>query len=96
MIAHYGYKDGAGEFFISLDTDQCSGCGDCVSSCPSGAFELRDEDPNDPFREIPVAVIKDSERNKIKYVCGPCKPVIDRPPLPCVTACQPGAIAHSW
>jgi Fe-S-cluster-containing hydrogenase component 2 len=96
MIANYGYQDGSGEFFISLDTDKCNGCGDCVSACPAEAFEVRDEDPDDPFREIPVAVIKGSKRRKIKYVCGPCKPAVDGPPLPCVTACKTGAIAHSW
>jgi ferredoxin len=96
MIANYGYKDGSGEFFIRLDTDSCNGCGDCVSACPAGAFEVREEDPNDPFRETPVAVIKDSERKKIKYTCGPCKPGVDRPPLPCLTACKTGAIRHYW
>jgi ferredoxin len=96
MIAHYGYLDGSGEFFISLDTDKCNGCGDCVPACPARAFEILENDPNDPFRETPVAVIKDSERNEIKYVCGPCKLVVDRPPLPCLTACKPGAIVHSW
>ncbi len=96
MLANYGYQDGSGEYFIRLDTDKCNGCGDCVSACPAGAFELRDEDPNDPLREMPVVVIKDSERNKIKYACGPCKPMADRPPLPCLTACIPAAIAHSW
>ena len=96
MIANYGYKDGSGEFFISLDSDRCDGCGVCVSSCPAGVFEVRDQDPSDPFREIPVGAIKDSQRNKIKDACAPCKPVFDRPPLPCLTACKPGAIAHSW
>ena len=96
MIANYGYQDGSGEFFIRLDTDKCNGCGDCVLACPARAFEVRENDPNDPFRETPVAGIKDSERNKIKYACGPCKPVADRPPLPCLTACKSGAIAHSW
>jgi len=94
MIANFGFKDGSGEFFISLDTDKCNGCGDCIPACPGSIFEVRDEDPNDPFREIPVAAVKESERRKIKYTCGLCKP--DHPPLPCVGACKAGAIAHSW
>jgi Fe-S-cluster-containing hydrogenase component 2 len=96
MIANFGYKDGSGEFFISIDTDKCDGCGDCVPICPSNIFEVRDEDPNDPFRGMPVAAIKESERKKIKYACSSCKPVSDRPPLPCVGVCKAGAIKHSW
>ena len=95
MIANYGYKDGSGDFFISIDTDKCDGCGDCISACPYGVFEVG-EDPNDPFREEPVAMVNDEQRKKLKYTCGPCKPVSDRPPLPCVAACTPRAIAHSW
>jgi hypothetical protein len=30
LIANYGYKDGSGEYFITLDTDKCDGCGKCV------------------------------------------------------------------
>ena len=96
MIANFGYKDGSGEYFISLDTDKCNGCGDCVSACPAGIIEIRQEDPNDPFREVPVAAIKDSERKRIKYACSPCKPVADRPALPCVVSCKVKAISHSW
>jgi Fe-S-cluster-containing hydrogenase component 2 len=86
MIANYGFKNGSGDYFISIDTDQCNGCGDCVLICPANIFEIR---------EIPVAALKDSERNKIKYACGPCKPVSDRLPLPCLEACKTEAIAHS-
>lgn len=96
MIANFGYKDGSGEYFISINTDLCDGCGDCITACPSGIFEIRDEDPNDPFREIPVATVKESERNKIKYACSSCKPLSDRPPLRCLVACKKGAIGHSW
>lgn len=95
MIANYGYKDGSGDFFITIDTDKCDGCGDCVAACPAGCFEVG-EDPNDPLRDEPTAIVTDEVRKKIKYVCGPCKPVKDRPVLPCIAACSPGAISHSW
>ena len=94
MIANYGYKDGSGEWSISIDTDKCNGCGECVKACPQGVFEIT-EDPNDPFREEPE-VVSEQHRKKIKYTCGPCKPVANRPTLPCVSACQPQAINHSW
>ena len=40
MLANYGYKDGSGEYFITIDTDRCTGCGDCVPVCPAGVLEL--------------------------------------------------------
>jgi Fe-S-cluster-containing hydrogenase component 2 len=95
MLANYGYKDGSGEFFITIDTDKCDGCEKCVPACPGGCFEVT-EDPHDPMREEPVAVINDDQRKKLKYVCAQCKPASQRPPLPCVEACPQDAITHSW
>ena len=96
MLANYGYKDASGDFFITIDTDKCDGCGDCVTACPVGVFEVLDEDPNDPMRDGPVAVVVADKKKKLKYECGACKPASDRPPLPCVEACKAEAISHSW
>lgn len=96
MLANYGYKDAAGDFFITIDTDKCSGCGDCVSACPSSIFMAADQDPNDPMRQGPVAVVVESKRKRLQYECSPCKPSANRPPLPCVEACKAGAVVHSW
>jgi Fe-S-cluster-containing hydrogenase component 2 len=96
MLANYGYKDGSGDFFVTIDTDACNGCGDCVPVCPSGIFAVVTEDPNDPLREEPVVIVLDSQRKKLKYACSACKPVSNRPPLPCVVSCKQGAISHSW
>lgn len=90
-----GYKDGSGDFFITIDTDKYNGCGECVKACPFGVFEAK-MDENGPFREEPVAGVSEKHRKKIKYSCGPCKPVKGRCPLPCVKACVFGAIVHSW
>jgi len=91
MIANYGYKDGSGEYFISINTDKCNGCEDCVTQCPAGVLEmiLNDYDEN-------VVAVTEGHRKKLKYSCAPCKPVSDRPVLPCVAACKPEAIQHSW
>lgn len=96
MLANYGYKDASGDYFITIDTDKCNGCGDCVPACPSQVFVTLDEDPNDPFREGPVAIVVKEKSKKLKYECNPCKPAGDRPPLPCMIACTKGAISHSW
>ncbi len=96
MLANYGYKDASGDFFITIDTDRCNGCGECVSACPEQTFAVVDEDPNDPLRDEPVAVVSDEKKKKLKYGCNPCKPDRERPVLPCVAACRVGAISHSW
>ncbi|MGD9079720.1 MAG: 4Fe-4S binding protein [Desulfobacterales bacterium] len=96
MLANYGYRDASGDFFITIDTDKCNGCGDCVSVCPANTFVVMDEDPNDPLRDEPVAIIADEKKKNLKYECKPCKLVSDRPPLPCIKACSLGAISHSW
>ena len=93
MKANYGYMDGSGEFFITIDTDLCIECADrgCVGACPVGLFEIIVDDYDDE-----VAAIKEEHRKKIKYDCAPCKPVTDRPTLPCIAGCTPGAVTHSW
>jgi len=96
MLANYGYSDGSGSYFITIDTDKCDGCGDCVMACPAGLFEVLDDDPNDPLRDEPVAVVVAEKKKQVQYACGPCKPSTDQPPLPCVEACNAGAISHSW
>jgi len=40
MQAHYGYKDGSGDYFIIIDTDKCNGCKKCAEACPYGVLEL--------------------------------------------------------
>ncbi|MDA8213293.1 MAG: ferredoxin [Clostridia bacterium] len=94
MIANYGYKDGSGEFYISIDTDKCTTCSEkgCLESCPGQIFEMMVDDWDDE-----VAAVKASERNKIKMTCAACKPTTGRPELlPCQAACKPRGITHSW
>jgi len=95
MLANYGYKDGSGEYFIVIDTDKCDGCRKCVDACPQRVLEVV-EDPNDPFREVPVAIVGEQQRKKLKYTCAPCKPVSSERKIPCIIACEPQAISHSW
>ena len=94
MLAYYGFKDGSGDWFLSVDTDKCDGCGQCVEACPAHILEVAN-DEYDPFREEPVARVKEEERNKIRYDCAPCRPGYGEHPPPCVIACQPGAISQS-
>ncbi|MBI5499944.1 MAG: 4Fe-4S dicluster domain-containing protein [Deltaproteobacteria bacterium] len=95
MLANYGYRDGAGEFFITIDTGACDGCGLCVPACPGGVLEVG-EDEHDPLRDEPVATVREEQRRRLQYACGGCKGARERPPLPCVAVCPRDAIRHSW
>ena len=94
MIANYGFKDGSGSWYVTIDTDKCNGCGKCVGVCPSTILEVG-PDEIDIFREEPVTFVKHDERKKVRYSCAPCKPGYGEKPPPCFSACEPGAISHS-
>ena len=91
VIIHYGYKDGSGEYFISIDTDKCNGCGECVEVCPQGVLETKTMMID--LEDVIVAAVTEKHRKKIKYSCAPCKPE-EKPP--CVEACDRDAIVHTW
>jgi Fe-S-cluster-containing hydrogenase component 2 len=92
MLAHYGYEDGSGGYYITVDTVRCTGCRDCVAVCPARVLAMIEEDP---VEERLVAAVSDEHRKKIKYSCSACKPA-GFSSLPCVAACEPGALSHSW
>ncbi len=93
MIVNYGYMNGSGEFFISIDTDKCAGCSDklCVVNCPEGILEIFIDD-----FENEIVGVKEEHRNKIKYSCGPCKTPSGERELACQKLCPFDAIQHSW
>ncbi len=94
MIANYGFTDGSGDWYVTIDTDNCDGCGKCAQVCPARILGVgRDE--IDILREEPVAFVKNEERKKIRYSCVPCKPGDGEEPTPCIAACELGAISHS-
>lgn len=91
MLANYGYTDGSGSYYITIDTDVCDGCGECVKACPAHIFEVAEDDYGDN-----KAQVAEKSRHSIKYLCAACKPTSGWKSLPCLDACKPGAIKHGW
>jgi len=83
----YGYSDGTGDYYISIDLQKCNGCSACVNSCPASIFELEHRNGSQPS-----ARVKDSVRKKLAIVC----PGFHSCPVNCVNICQNKAILLSW
>ena len=92
VIAHYGYSDGSGEYYITVDTDKCMGCGKCVKACPESALQL--ETIFIDLEDKTVASVTQEQRKKIKYTCSSCKPETKR--TPCMLACESNGITCIW
>ena len=97
MIANYGYDDGSGFFYITIDGDQCARCSDhgCVKACPQEVYAIEIDDYDDQ-----VAVVAEKTRKRLREVCVSCKGQnggggAERK-LPCTSACKAGALRHSW
>jgi ferredoxin len=86
MIIQYGYMDGTGEYFISIDDIRCDGCKRCINTCPEDIFEIYYNE----FDNIKVKV-RDEKTRKIGYICSG----IDGCGK-CTRVCKPSAIDLSW
>ena len=94
MIGNYGFRDGSGDWYVTLDTDKCNGCGKCIEVCPVKILEIG-PDEIDIFRKEPVAFVKHEEHKKVRYSCAPCRPCYGEEPTPCAKVCEPKAISFS-
>jgi hypothetical protein len=54
-------------------------------------FEMITDDYDDE-----VACVKKPNCRTLAYDCSECKPAAGYTSLPCIAACTPGAIKHSW
>lgn len=90
MKANYGYSDGSGDYFITINMDDCDGCAECVKACPKGLFVIGPDD-----YEKMAARVSDELTRSVGILC----PGYERCRAQghdCHAACHAGAITHSW
>jgi len=89
--ANYGYADGSGEFYLSIDTERCDGCGACVPACPAAVLAVEPDDFDEP-----KAVVRPEVRRRLADVCPGKEACLRLRSATCHAACPRGAIAHTW
>jgi NAD-dependent dihydropyrimidine dehydrogenase PreA subunit len=87
----YGYSDGTGEYFITIDTDRCDGCGQCVPVCPSGVFIMAESDSG----QLKVKV-KEEARKKLAFLCPGFHSCSRQQKDNCCSICTKEAISLTW
>lgn len=87
----YGYNDGTGDYYITVDMAQCNGCRECVSVCPAGIFEVIQEDG-----QKPKARIVESKRKKLAILCPGIQACSKSNNKTCQQICTKRAISLSW
>jgi len=91
LKVQYGYSDGTGEYFITIDTGLCNGCGECVKSCPAGIFTTEEDGSAEPR-----AKVKEDARKKLAFLCPGAAACQTRNGGNCHSVCPTDAITHSW
>ena len=91
MRAHYGYADGSGEYYITIDTDKCDGCGRCASACPASILEVIKDDYDDL-----KAAVKEEYAKSLSFSCFGYDKKCSQEETNCHSVCEGDAISHSW
>jgi predicted CoA-substrate-specific enzyme activase len=87
----YGYNDGTGDYFITIDLGNCDGCGKCVSACPAAVFEVVYEDGRQPKARVTEAV-----RKRLSILCPGYRSCSSNHEANCLSVCQCNAISLTW
>jgi len=87
----YGYSDGTGEYFITIDKGLCDGCGECVTVCPENVFVLAQDGTEDM-----KAVVQEAVRQKLAFTCPGFRACSRSHQTNCHTICPHEAISHTW
>jgi predicted CoA-substrate-specific enzyme activase len=91
MKVHYGYTDGTGDYFITIDNGRCDGCGECVSACTAGVLTLAEDDSG----QLKAAVAEEA-RKSLAFICPGFPSCSSANEVNCHSVCPNDAIAHTW
>jgi ferredoxin len=91
MLIHYGYEDGSGRYYVSIDAQQCDACTACIEKCPQKILII--DTVMLDLDDKRVAVVDEAQRKKICYACASCHQGKE---IPCEAACEKRAITTSW
>ncbi len=91
MKIQYGYSDGTGDYFITIDTELCDGCGECLNACPANVFIL-DNDNDNQLK----AKVGEYARKRLSLLCPGFQSCRPSNGANCHSVCQKKAIHHSW
>lgn len=89
LKAQYGYSDGTGEYYITIDMQKCDGCGKCVDVCPAQLFTMSGGDRS-------KAMVKEEVRKKLALLCPGFGICGKANVINCHSVCEKNAIGHSW
>ena len=69
MIANYGYEDGSGYYYITIDGNVCARCSThaCIQACPQGVYVIEMDDYDDM-----VAAVSEAARKRLRELCSLC------------------------
>jgi predicted CoA-substrate-specific enzyme activase len=91
MKISYGYSDGTGDYYLTIDTGKCDGCGKCVEACPAAVLEVGRNDQGQP-----KARVKETVRKKLHLTCPGYKNCSLSHQVNCHSACPNEAIVQTW
>jgi predicted CoA-substrate-specific enzyme activase len=91
MKVQYGYSDGTGEYFITIDYNLCNGCGECAAKCPVGIFTMEKDGSSQPR-----ATIEEVNRKKLGVLCPGSTACPLGKGADCQSICKANAITHGW
>jgi predicted CoA-substrate-specific enzyme activase len=87
----YGYNDGSGDYYITVDAGRCDGCGKCVPACPADVFEVFREDGRQP-----KARVAEVARKRLSILCPGNESCRASRAENCRSVCPHDAISLSW